>query len=60
MNTNIVMAVIDLFQILPKFREVTRRLKTILQKSYKNKIISHTIFVVDNKDKLYTEPDYSN
>lgn len=60
MNTNVVIPALDLFQILLKFRKEIRRLITVPWKPCKKKVISPTIPVVDNKNELYAEADYSN
>ena len=50
MNINIVILTLHLFQILPKFREETRYLITVLRKFYKMKIVPSAILIEDKEE----------
>ena len=60
MNTNIVILVLQLFYILPKFQEEIKYLMIVLQRLCKKKIIPSTTPIRDNKDRPYAKNENFN
>ena len=60
MNTNIVILVLYLFQILPKFEEDIRCLITVFCKPYKKKVIFPAVPIIKREEKLYAKVYHPN
>ena len=55
MNTNIVIPILHLFQISPKFREKTKHLMMVLCKPHKKKIVSSAIPIEEEEEIYYAD-----
>lgn len=59
-NTNIVITVLHFFQILPKFREETRRLMTVPRKPREKKILSLAFPFIEEEEEHYAKIHHNN